>query len=620
MSIEMPAVGDMQHALRVRQTPTIVTWNRLEGRPKAPDFAAALRAEVRDALWMLTRQWQGGELRGDDAGSPVLARVNLTTTRLDRYRPGDAAVQPFDFATPLEAQVERRPVSFLRAGTPAALDLRLLMGRQWLKLLAKDGLGAFADAFRQRYPVDAPDPADDAQAPLVAHPEAWSGFAAVAGRRMDGGKLYLYLTGAAPGPVWEDLPGMGPAESDKVAALAKRFVEWFARLIHQPPADDAWAPDRLEYRFACSAPALEGEKVLRAPEYHHGRLDWYAVDVAAGVSTLGDPPDAPPHAPLGPISRTVIPTPVRFHGMPDTRWWAFEEGRTNFGEIKPDTTDLATLLVMDFGLMYANDWFLLPVTLPAGTLARVRGMMVTNVFGERTWVQAAGAGPDDAWQRWAMYLSSAEGLGNEAADTTLVMLPTVPRVQEGEPLEEVVMVRDEVANMVWGVEKTIPLPTGRGKPGAEAARELRAWYERLLPPPAAAVAATTARVRYRVMNSVPEHWIPFIPVHVPNDVRQVQLQRAAMPRFLEGASATPARVRPRTSLLRVGLDTEPKKPMYVHEEEVPRAGVRVSQAFQRTRWRDGRAWVWLGVHKQVGRGEGSSGLAFDQLVDLPPPA
>ena len=41
-----------------------------------------------------------------------------------------------------------------------------------------------------------------------------------------------------------------------------------------------------------------------------------------------------------------------------------------------------------------------------------------------------------------------------------------------------------------------------------------------------------APVRYQVMNSVPENWIPFIPVHVPNNNREIQLQRVAMPRVL----------------------------------------------------------------------------------------
>lgn len=42
----------------------------------------------------------------------------------------------------------------------------------------------------------------------------------------------------------------------------------------------------------------------------------------------------------------------------------------------------------------------------------------------------------------------------------------------------------------------------------------------LLPPNPA------APTRYRVLNEVPENWIPFIPIHVAGSVREVQLQRA----------------------------------------------------------------------------------------------
>jgi hypothetical protein len=58
------------------------------------------------------------------------------------------------------------------------------------------------------------------------------------------------------------------------------------------------------------------------------------------------------------------------------------------------------------------------------------------------------------------------------------------------------------------------------------------------------------------------------------------------------------------------------QPYMLHEEEVPRSGVRVTQAFQRARLGDGRVRLWLGVRKQTGRGEGSSGLAFDRIEDL----
>ena len=120
------------------------------------------------------------------------------------------------------------------------------------------------------------------------------------------------------------------------------------------------------------------------------------------------------------------------------------------------------------------------------------------------------------------------------------------------------------------------------------------------------------------MTAVPEHWIPFVPVHVPGQSRQTQLQRGAMPRILEGDPDPPDRVRPRTSLLREGLDRTPAAAYLLHEEEVPRAGVHVAQAYQRTRWRGGRVVVWFGAERATGRGESSSGLAFDRLADSPP--
>ena len=120
------------------------------------------------------------------------------------------------------------------------------------------------------------------------------------------------------------------------------------------------------------------------------------------------------------------------------------------------------------------------------------------------------------------------------------------------------------------------------------------------------------------MTTVPEHWIPFVPVHVPGQNRETQLQRGAMPRILEGDPDPPDRVRPRTSLLREGLDARRRRPTSLHEEEVPRAGVHVAQAYQRTRWRGGRVVVWFGAERTTGRGESSSGLAFDRLADSPP--
>jgi hypothetical protein len=101
-------------------------WNRLEGRPRTTDFDRALKAEVRDALWMLARQWQFGELRGEDGGSPVSATYHLRTAAATRYQPQEAPPGPLPGQLSLEAVAGRRAVPF-RIGTDlAGLDLRLM--------------------------------------------------------------------------------------------------------------------------------------------------------------------------------------------------------------------------------------------------------------------------------------------------------------------------------------------------------------------------------------------------------------------------------------------------------------------------------------------------------------
>ena len=612
-------VGNIAEALSARLFPSVTLWNRLEARPRAVSFDRALRAEVRDPLWMLTKQWQMGEFRGSDAGSPVFAKLKLDVTQLTRYRPAALAAQPFEPDVPLEAKVEQRAIPLTVGGRPASLDLRLAMGRRWLTRIAS--IGNYRQAFIDAYPITVPDPTTGQDADRCAQPEVWQLFAAVAKRAMDGGALYSYLTADLAHHAYDGVAGIPASHHAAIDAEAGRFLAWFKRLLLQPTtADDAWVPDRLEYQFAASAPLPApsqgqpvGEKVYVADEYYQGRLDWYSVDVDPGA-TLGPDPGAQPPPDTPPL--TMIPVPVSFAGMPNTRWWAFEDRKTNFGDIDASTTDLAKLLFLEFALVYSNDWFVIPYTLPAGAIAAISGFVVQNVFGERFWITAAGSGQGDAWQRWSMF--TVDVIGGDA-DTSLVLLPTVSKVQQGPVTEDVWLVRDEVANMVWGIEKTVPLSSGDSKPGLETARQTLAYYQNLVPPGGGQPSpASGAALRYEVMTTVPENWIPFVPVHVTGDNRQIQLQRAALPRILQGDQNPPVKVRPRTVLLRQGLDLSPAQPYFVHEEEVARAGTRVMQSYQRTRWTDGRVYTWLRVQRQTGRGEGSSGLAFDQAAPVPP--
>jgi hypothetical protein len=604
-------IGDIQAAMSKRERPTVTVWNRVEGRPRTRNFERALRAEIRDALWMIARQWQTGEYRGEDAGSPIVATVHVATTRLTRFRAGDAAPIDVDPALALESQVERQPLVFQVGLDRIALDLRLVMGRRWLRMIS--GIADYSALFISRYGIAVPDPGRREDAAVCAHAEVWQAVAAAAGRAMDGVSLYEHLVGGAGHHAYDGIAVLDAHKPDLDVA-AEKFVAWVDRLFVTPGRGEnpAWQASRLEYRFSCAAPTGTTEKVYSADEYSHGTVDWYSVDVHpnAALGAAGAVPD-----PQATITRAMMPAPLRFAGMPHPRWWTFEDGRTNFGEIRPDTSDLAKLLFIEFGLVFANDWFVVPFTMPTGTVADVRGLVLTNVFGERFWIEAAGSGADDDWQRWSVYTVSLKG---GKVDTSLLLAPTAPKVQEGPPLDEVVFIRDEVANMVWGIERVIPAADGRGRSGGVAAHETRAFLQRLLASggtaPPLPLLENAAAIRYAAMSSVPEHWIPFIAVRARGQEREIDLQRAALPRILEGDPAPPVSVRPRTTLLRAGLDRPVPQPYLVPEEEVPREGVRVTRMFQRARWIDGSALVWLGVRKRIGRGEGASGLAFDRIV------
>lgn len=611
--------------------PAITLWNRLEGRPRSADFERSLRAEIRDPLWMLTRQWQFGEFKGEDAGSAVKARVQLNTTLIDRYAVKSENTEatggeqfnpavPYDNGFPLETEVERE---ILWEEGPdrhtAYLALRSQMGRQWILLLKRAGLGT-SDARRvfvshSQFGFDdvvelaASDPAERLEAAHVqSDAAAWQALQAVKGRLPDGRKLLFAIE---DGSFDTFVDGEFPSESQLLKALAQDFRSWFHRLYSQPQTgiEDAWAPSYLEYQFAVSAPEDQsGQKraTLVAEQYHQGQLDWYGFDLDPR-GRLEDLAGAefPENGFAVRAPRAFLPSQIEFNGMPNVRLWELEDRRTDFGSIRAGTTDVPLLLLAEFGLIYGNDWTVIPYNLEVGTLADIKGIIVTDVFGVRTFIRAAGRGQRMDWQKWSMYNLTL--LGGDRVDGRLFLPPSLAKVQESDPIEKVILARDEMTNTVWAVEDRIPGISGTGVDGFEAATALSNFFG--VPGGPAVPHPNDAKIRYVLGTSVPENWVPFIARHKPGSNRQIRLQRASMPR------PNPlTRIEPRTRILRVGLDGLPvRKPYFLHEEEVPRAGAIVTRGFQRARWFDGKVFTWVGRRKETGRGESASGLAFDQI-------
>lgn len=572
--------------------PSITYWNRLEPRPRSASIKRALAAQVRDPLWMLGRQWQMGEFQGEDAGSPAFAEVADTRSPMVAWRTRGGAALSLDGAGPLEKEI---------GGEPPALDLALRaeLGQVLESLLLQAGGVALVEELRAGRAI-----APVSEEELAAMPDqALARFLRVCGGRVvDGVEIYL-----------EARDSLASVPDAALRRALARFVEWvealYGRLSAAPAADPgaadlgaadppAWQPDRLEYDAEVVVTLPDGSPgILGATPTSEGDLAWYGFDQRMGAAAAPGAPDGETRS-----SRwRMLPANARFRGMPKARWWEFEEGTTDFGEIKPDKRDLSRLVLMDFMLVHSNDWFLLPIELEAGWLCRIDALVVQDVFGTLTRIERAGTGPKDTW---AMFATSVEGDEAGTADFFLLPLTASAALQPGPTLEEVQFLRDEMANMVWAVEHLTEDGTGRPWPGHERALAGRGTPEG--GPVAGAVnPQEQPGLVYRIQTEVPEHWVPFLPVLVDAASSQVALERAAL--YRTGPQGGPEPVEPLGRLLRPAAS-----PYRIHEEEVPRSGLRVLRTAYRTRWIDGSTHTWVARRKMAGRGEGRSGLWFDR--------
>lgn len=580
------------------RAPHIIAFNRLEARPRTLDFTRSLRAEVRDPLWMLTRQWQFGEIQGEDAASCVTSRIAYQHEEIDRLAFGKKIATRYDpESIPLETRVERENIPLVvRAKGAEEIYSDILfavkLGKQFLRQLVADNLDNFYQNYITKYPIRVlPGPIEGKQ-----DPEAEQIRSSVAGRIADGVAIWRdTLNGKHK--LWVESLGLPDGLKDSAATFAESFSKKFKRLFTQPDGvnDNAWLQNHLEYQFAVGGEPQpnESQTVLFAEQYSQGRLDWYSFDIAKDKN-IGLEGEEAPTVRVEEVE-SFLPANVHFKGQPRPRFWEMEESQTDFGKIETSPTGLLHLLLAEFGLIYSNDWFLLPHPMNINTVCEIRGIVVDDTFGRHTFIRPAGRGPETAWQRWAMFHHTEKDQLQPSANR-FYLVPAIGKVLESDPLERVNFMRDEMANMVWGVESIVPSQTGKGISGNETAK-----VNELEKPTLGA--DESVKIGYVLGTRVPTNWIPFIAVHAEGSVSEIRLQRARM------VGGEP----PRGWVLR-----EPRSPYFVEEEEVPRAGVYVQRSWQRARWLNGRTFIWVGRRKTAGRGEGWSQLVFDQIVDLEP--
>ena len=70
--------------------------------------------------------------------------------------------------------------------------------------------------------------------------------------------------------------------------------------------------------------------------------------------------------------------------MPAPRFWELEDARIDLGALQPGATDLPQMLMVETLTGYGNDWYVIPIDLPVGSLVESRSLVVTDTFGVQT--------------------------------------------------------------------------------------------------------------------------------------------------------------------------------------------------------------------------------------------
>ena len=427
---------------------SITSYMRLEPQTRTGAPQIGLEARIRDPLWLLGRQWELGEFRGEDAGSPVTVAVTLRSAPITGFAPGrGAAIEPLG-----RLGIEQ---AMTREAGPPDLRLRMRAGQRLIDALGRAGFRSHGDALRVSAAFAPTELATDDAAELAA---------LVARRIPDGLRLLDVVRGelaGAPGPLHAVL-------TDWLAWATERFAI----------GPGAWAPDRLGYELA--ATTADGIRLV-APAIESGELDWHCFDVEPGAA---------PTAGATETSIDARPAPVRYPGMPALRFWQFEDDRVSFGDVEIEREDLGRLLLVHFALIGADDWFVVPAPVPLGAVSSIATLTVTDTFGRTTALSPVDAGGAAGTPRWSMF-------EHTGAATPLLVVPHIAGpALAGEPLEQVRFVRDEAANLGWAIEDRIEGAAGRS--------QLVASADPAIAPPGPAIA-------YRLRNELPAAWTPFVP-------------------------------------------------------------------------------------------------------------
>lgn len=619
--------GNLEMLVRDGNKLALQFKSRIEGRTRDADPTEAMRLRVHDPLWMLARQWQMGEFRGNNTGTAMSVRCIV------RYE--DCSSDPIE---PVTEQINPR-IDFLAKIESAV---------HFLDLMRSSGLNVkeHLPGLIQSFPIDwnalddslvLPDAVTSQQEHLLnRHLQNYA--RAYRGKIFDGEALYNHL-----------VQGHSFLNGDSDEPETK-FKAWFQKK-YKPVSSDSqsWQEADLCYTVETNVAG----KQFTGDRYQGGRLSWYTFDYndnqSAGQSQTSSSKSE---------QVLCLPTPASFAAAPNKRLWQMEDRKVFMGNSVEEPSE-ANSVVMRFATMYSNDWMLFPLKTEIGQYITIERIDVIDSFGQRhTMSGDCRAGNKEQLgeyeEQWQVFVNSTVGDAKRTAINGLYYAQQLAATIEGKPVEEIKILRDEIANMVWGVENIVSDGCGgtldanlyatqletivneRNKAGEPVREPDTIVFGQDSAPQvekAASNQAPRAKFSYSLQSSVPFNWIPFIPQRLATEDtkkspffmggREIILRRGKMPCYIfNGNKFDLHAVRPKSSIMRPVVTRDKngnvlkEEPMVIHEEAVQATGIRLTKNYQRARWIGGKTYQWLGVHKRQSRTEASSGLVFDKLKEV----
>lgn len=608
------------------------TWERIESRSRSDEFDEGLQARVADPLWFLSRQWQLGELQAEDAGSLVKAEVEYDTELINQYKLDlDAAYQNIPYSsdylsTDEESRIQiKKPLEVLVEQEKILWNwrMRIRAGQQLERFIREEKPDAEANTLieqlRENYKITEQDQND------IKDIKSKRLVTMMSGKALNGERL------------WIERNQLG----NEYQNIIPLFTSWYEDLFSQPVSEinPSWQPETLEYNFSVQS---TDSTQLVSEHYRNGDLEWYSSnhqDENTPINSVRSLRDSKRveadriaenglDVPQTLINQTACLTPTRvsFGGMPEPRWWAMDDGSINLSKLDVAKTELIKNMFLDFSLIHGDDWFLIPLNLPTGSLTTVKTVTTTDVFGVQNTIENGRHNDPDPLMRWDLFSLSKNTSPKENADSDYLYIPSSSGFrEESEPIEDVSFIRDEQANMVFGIEKTALNDWGKASSVFEFHLEIerlrieedeRLERERLeqidengsdSAPQAAVMDNSNLSLTYKLATPVPKNWIPYLPVRIEEDQTnsQVFLKQARLPSV---GDAPTNEQQDNESKIQTRVLNES---IQINEETITRAGIKVQITKQRLRWIDGKTYVWTGRKIVSGRGEGSSGLEFD---------